>query len=45
MKRFMEMFENIMVEIAFAEEGISPAALQPQTVEYSDLGEQTWDLR
>jgi len=44
MKRFMEIFENLMVAVAFAEEGISDLFLQQKDNLYKELGEQTWDL-
>jgi hypothetical protein len=43
MKRFMEMFEDLMVAIAFAEEGVSVSFLR-QKNNHEDLEEQAWDL-
>ena len=44
MKRFMEIFEDLMVAVAFAEEGISYLLPQQKDNLYKESGEQTWDL-
>lgn len=44
MKRFMEMFEDIMVAIAFAEEGVSVSFLRQKNNLHKELGEQAWNL-
>jgi hypothetical protein len=44
MKRFMDIFEDLMVAVAFAEEGVSDLYPQPKDNLYKELGEQTWDL-
>lgn len=44
MKRFMEMFEELMVAAAFAEEGISVSFLQQKDDLHKEAGEQSWDL-
>jgi len=45
MKRFMEIFENLMVAVAFAEEGICISFLQEKDNLHKELGEQAWDLK
>lgn len=45
MKRFMEMFEDIMVAVTFAEAGISVSFLQQKNNLHKELGEQAWDLK
>ena len=45
MKGFMKMFEEIMVAIAFAEEGVSVSFLQKKNNLDKELGEQAWDLK
>ncbi len=45
MKGFMKMFEEIMVAIAFAEEGVSVSFLQQKNNLDKELGEQAWDLK
>ena len=45
MKRLMEMFEDIMVAVAFAEEGVSPSFLNRKDDLNEELGEQAWDLK
>ena len=44
MKRLMEMFEDIMVAVAFAEEGVSPSFLSRKDDLNKELEEQAWDL-
>lgn len=44
MKRFMEMFEYLMVAAAFAEEGINISFLKQKDDLHKELGEQAWDL-
>jgi len=44
MKRFMEMFEDIMVAVAFAEEGVSVSFLRQKNDLHEELEEQAWDL-
>ena len=44
MKRLMEMFEDIMVAAAFAEEGVSVSFLRQKNNIHDELGEQAWDL-
>jgi len=44
MKRFMKMFEDIMVAVAFAEEGVSIEFLRQRTDLHKELGDQTWEL-
>jgi hypothetical protein len=44
MKRFMEMFEDIMVAVTFAEAGVSVSFLQ-QKDNHEELGEPAWDLK
>jgi hypothetical protein len=44
MKRLMELFEDIMVAVAFAEEGISVSFLE-QRDSHEGLGETAWDLK
>jgi len=44
MKRFMQMFEDIMVAVAFAEEGVSPSFLSRKDNLNEELEEQAWDL-
>lgn len=44
MKRFMEMFEDLMVAVAFAEEGVSVSFLRQKNNLHKELGEQAWDL-
>lgn len=43
MKRLMEMFEDIMVAAAFAEEGVSVSFLRKNNI-HKEQGEQAWDL-
>jgi len=45
MKGFMKMFEEIMVAIAFAEEGVSVSFLQQKNNLDKELGERAWDLK
>jgi len=45
MKRLLEMFEDIMVAVAFAEEGVSPSFLNRKDDLNEELGEQAWDLK
>lgn len=45
MKGFMIMLEEIMVAVAFAEEGISVSFLQQKNDLDIELGVQAWDLR
>ena len=45
MKGFMEMFENIMVAITFAEAGVSVSFLRQNDNHYRELEEQAWDLK
>ena len=45
MKGFMKMFEEIMVAIAFAEEGVSVSFLQQENNLHQELGERAWDLK
>ena len=45
MKGFMKMFEEIMVAIAFAEEGVSVSFLQQKNILDKELGERAWDLK
>jgi len=44
MKRFMEIFEDLMVAVTFAEEGVYDLFLQQKDNLYKESGEQTWDL-
>ena len=44
MKRLMEMFEDIMVAVAFAEEGVSVSFLHKKNNIHEEQGEQAWDL-
>lgn len=44
MKRFMEMFEDLMVAVAFAEEGVSVSFLRKKNNIHEEQGEQAWDL-
>ena len=44
MKRFMKMFEDLMVAAAFAEEGVSVSFLQQKNNIHAESGEQAWDL-
>jgi len=44
MKRLMELFEDIMVAVAFAEEGISVSFLD-QRDNHEELEEPAWDLK
>ena len=44
MKRFMEMFEDIMVTVAYAEEGVSALFIRLKNDLHEDLEEQAWDL-
>jgi len=45
MKGFMEMFEDIMVAITFAEAGVSVSFLRQNDNHYGELEEQAWDLK
>ena len=45
MKGFMIMLEEIMVAVAFAEEGVSVSFLQQKNNIDKELGVQAWDLR
>ena len=45
MKRFMEMFEDIMVAVAFAEEGVSVSFLSQKDNLHKELEEKIWDLK
>ncbi|MFZ2198539.1 MAG: hypothetical protein WAV13_12440 [Thermodesulfovibrionales bacterium] len=45
MKRFMKMFEEIMVAVAFAEAGMSVLFLQQKNNLDEELGARTWDLK
>ena len=45
MKGFMEMFEDIMVAITFAEAGVSVSFLRQNDNHYRELEEQAWDLK
>ena len=45
MKGFMEMFEDIMVAITFAEAGVSVSFLRQNDNHYKKLEEQAWDLK
>jgi len=45
MKRFMEMFEDIMVAVTFAEAGVSVSFLGQNDNHYRKLEEQAWDLK
>jgi hypothetical protein len=44
MKRIMEMFEYIMVAVAFAEEGIRISFLKPKDNLHNEWGEQVCHL-
>jgi len=45
MKGLMEMFEDIMVAITFAEAGVSVSFLRQNDNHYRELEEQAWDLK
>ena len=45
MKGFMEIFEDIMVAITFAEAGVSVSFLRQNHNHYRKLEEQAWDLK
>jgi hypothetical protein len=45
MKGFMKMFEELMVAIAFAEEGVSVSFLQQKNSLDKELEERAWDLK
>ena len=45
MKGFMKMLEDIMVAIAFTEEGVSVSFLQQKNNLDKELGERAWDLK
>jgi hypothetical protein len=45
MRRFMKMFEEIMVAVAFAEAGMSVLFLQQKNNLDEELGAQAWDLK
>jgi hypothetical protein len=44
MKRLMEMFEDLMVAVAFAEEGVTVSLLRQENNLHEESGEQAWDL-
>ena len=45
MKRFMEMFEDLMVAVTFAEAGVSVSFLQQKDNLHREWEGQAWDLR
>ena len=45
MKRFMEMFEDIMVAVTFAEAGVSVSFLRQNDNLYRGVEVQAWDLK
>lgn len=45
MKKLMEMFEDLMVAVTFAEAGVSVSFLQQKDNFNEELGEQAWDLK
>jgi len=45
MKGFMEMFEDIMVAVTFAEAGLSVSFLRQNDNLYREVEEQAWDLK
>jgi hypothetical protein len=45
MKGFMKMFEDIMVAVAFAEEGVSLSFLQHKNNLQQELRARAWDLK
>ena len=45
MKGFMKMFEELMVAIAFAEEGVSVSFPQQKNSLDKELGARAWDLK
>ena len=45
MKRFMEMFEDIMVAITFAEADVSVSFLRQNDNLYRGVEVQAWDLK
>ena len=45
MKGFMEIFDEIMIAVAFAEAGICVLFLQQKNNLHKELGDQAWDLK